>query len=160
MCRIIVYWIISTLGQDLCAEHFTDFVPGASHPQSFLPTNTRDYDLSKQAMKTRAKSRIFKPKVLLSHVLPSTTKVALSDPVWKAAIQDEFDALIKNGTWILVPLPPDRSKIGCKWVYRLKENLDGTINRYKVRLVAKGFHQQESFDFTEMFSPIIKSTMQ
>jgi len=63
-------------------------------------------------------------------------------------MKDEFNALMHNQTWSLVPLPANRHAIGCKWVFRVKENPDGTVNRYKARLVAKGFHQQAGFDFT------------
>lgn len=52
-----------------------------------------------------------------------------------------------NKTWSLVPLPPNRTPIGCKWVFRIMENPDGSINRYKARLVAKGFHQLYRFDY-------------
>uniref|UniRef100_A0A803PM35 Reverse transcriptase Ty1/copia-type domain-containing protein n=1 Tax=Cannabis sativa TaxID=3483 RepID=A0A803PM35_CANSA len=68
----------------------------------------------------------------------------------------EMVALRKNGTWILVNLPEGRVPIGCKWVHKIKENPDGPVSRYKAHLVAKGFHQQEGFDFNETFSPVIQ----
>lgn len=71
-------------------------------------------------------------------------------------MQSEFDALLANNTWTLVDPPPNRKPIGCKWVFRVKENTDGSINKYKARLVAKGFHQQQGHDFTETFSPVVK----
>lgn len=83
-------------------------------------------------------------------------KQALSNPDWLAAMKDEYSALIKNNRWTLVKLPPTRKAIGCKWVYRIKENSDDTINKYKAQLVAKGFHQQYGFDFKEIFSPVVK----
>lgn len=73
-----------------------------------------------------------------------------------AAMQAEYYALLNNNTWSLVKLPSNRKATGCKWVYQVKENSDGSINKYKARLVAKGFHQQHGFDFHETFSPVIK----
>ena len=72
-------------------------------------------------------------------------------------MKQEFKALIDNNTWDLVTLPNDRQPVGCKWVFRIKENAYGSVNRYKAaRLVAKGFHQVAGCDFTETFSPVIK----
>lgn len=51
---------------------------------------------------------------------------------------------------------PAQNVVGCKWVYKLKRNSDGSINCYKTRLVAKGFHQQYRVGFDETFSPVIK----
>ncbi|MCI45793.1 retrovirus-related Pol polyprotein from transposon TNT 1-94, partial [Trifolium medium] len=71
-------------------------------------------------------------------------------------MQAEYSALMTNNTWSLVPMPAHRRAIGCKWVFRIKENPDGTINKYKARLVAKGFNQEQGFDFQETFSPVVK----
>lgn len=93
-------------------------------------------------MVTRSKSKLLTnslPLVLLTQAEPTSPKQALAIPQWKQAMQLEYDALIANGTWTLVDLPPRRQSIGCKWVFRIKENPDGTINKYKARLVAKGF---------------------
>jgi len=57
-------------------------------------------------------------------------------------MQAEYDALMTNYTWSLTTFPPERSTIDCKWVFRVKENSDGTINKYKARLMAKGFHKK------------------
>ncbi|PNX97517.1 retrovirus-related Pol polyprotein from transposon TNT 1-94, partial [Trifolium pratense] len=107
-------------------------------------------------MQTRAKSSIvprINPKLLLTHTEPKTVKQALRNPKWLSAMTEEFEALKRNQTWTLVKLPQHRNAIGCKWVFRTKENPDGTV---KARLVAKGFHQTHGFDFNETFSPVIK----
>jgi hypothetical protein len=70
----------------------------------------------------------------------------------------EFDALLKNHTWTLVPSSSAQNLIGCKWVFRIKRHADGSIERFKARLVAKGFHQQPGIDYGETYSPVIKPT--
>lgn len=53
----------------------------------------------------------------------------------------EFDALVKQGTWTLVPYNPAFHLVGCKWVYKVKQRADGTMHHFKARLVAKGYNQ-------------------
>jgi histone deacetylase 1/2 len=87
---------------------------------------------------------------------PRNLPAALSDPNWRSAMQDEYDALMSNKTWTLVPPGPHRNIIDCKWVYRVKHRADGTIDRYKARLVAKGFKQRYGIDYEDTFSPVVK----
>jgi hypothetical protein len=56
-------------------------------------------------------------------------------------MDEEYNALMKNGTWHLVPFASGQNVIDCKWVYKIKRKADGTVDRYKARLVAKGFKQ-------------------
>jgi histone deacetylase 1/2 len=71
-------------------------------------------------------------------------------------MEAEIKALHSNNTWDLVTFPPDREPVGCKWVSRVKQNPNGSLNKYKARLVAKGFHQRPGLDFNETFSPMVK----
>ena len=68
----------------------------------------------------------------------------------------EFQALQRQQTWSLVLAPPHVNLVSCKWVFKLKLNNDGSISRYKAKLVAKGFHQQAGVDFHETFSHVVK----
>jgi histone deacetylase 1/2 len=74
----------------------------------------------------------------------------------KEAMQQEYNALMKNKTWHLVPSPEDSNLIDCKWVYKIKRKADGTIDRYKARLVIKGFKQRYVIDYEDTFSPVVK----
>ncbi|KAM1385102.1 hypothetical protein ACFX2F_031696 [Malus domestica] len=73
-------------------------------------------------------------------------------------MQEEYDSLRAQGTWQLVPYPSNRSVVGSKWVYKVKKNSDGSISRYKARLVAQGFSQEHGIDYSETFSPVVRHT--
>jgi len=113
-------------------------------------------------MQTRSKSGIFKPKRLLSLFValaefePTSFTQASKFPHWRTAIAEEYNALMANHTWDLVPLYPKQNLVGSKWVYRVKYHSDGTVERHKARLVTQGFHQQARLDYHETFCPVVK----
>ncbi|KAL5785071.1 hypothetical protein ACOSQ2_007463 [Xanthoceras sorbifolium] len=116
-------------------------------------------------MITRSKVGTFKPKTyhvtstaLTANLEPKSVKETLLLPQWHKAMQEEFSALLRNNTWSLVPLDPSMHLVGCKWVFRVKYNLDGSILKHKARLVAKGFHQTAGVDYFDTFSPIVKAS--
>ena len=94
-------------------------------------------------MVTRSQTNSLKPRTFLSHILSEPTSFTQANkyPEWCLAMQEEYNALMANHTWSLVPSSPSQNVVGCKWVYRIKRNPDGSIARYKVTLVAKAFHQ-------------------
>ena len=74
---------------------------------------------------------------------------------WELAINDEMDSLLGNQTWELIELLEGTKALHNKWVYRIKNEHDGS-KRYKARLVVKGFQQKEGIDYTKIFSSIVK----
>ena len=75
---------------------------------------------------------------------------------WQHAMDVEMDALINNKTWELVTLPRDKRPVSCKWVYTIKYNADGSLERYKARLVAKNYTQSYGIDYGETFALVAK----
>ncbi|KAK9181573.1 hypothetical protein WN944_024711 [Citrus x changshan-huyou] len=92
---------------------------------------------------------------------PSTFHEALESSdvaLWMTAMQEEIEALHKNKTSELVPLPRGRKAIGNKWVYKIKRDGNDQVGRYRARLVVKGYAQKEGIDFNEIFSPVVRLT--
>jgi len=134
-------------------------------PNSTDTSHTAPMPINTHHMMTRSKHQISKPTLIpdgtnkypIPHALLTTTSLdeieptchssAIRHPKWRAAMNNEFDALLKNHTWTLVPSSTAQNLIGCKWVFRIKRKADGTIERYKARLIAKGFHQQPGIDY-------------
>ena len=78
--------------------------------------------------------------------------------LWYTAMKSEMDSIRRTGTWNLVHLPQGRQAIGSRWIFEVKRKADGTVDRYKARIVAKGFSQKEGIDYTETFAPVAKFT--
>nr|GEV80487.1 ribonuclease H-like domain-containing protein [Tanacetum cinerariifolium] len=89
--------------------------------------------------------------------LPKSYNVAFNDPNWQNAMGDEYNMLIKNNPWTLVPRPINVNIVHCMWFFRHKYLADGTLGRYKACLIANGSTQLEGIDVDETFSLIGKS---
>ena len=71
-------------------------------------------------------------------------------------MNEELISIEKNQTWKLVDFPKENKTVGLKWVFKIKYNEDGSIQKHKARIVAKGYLQQPGVDFTETFAPIAR----
>nr|GEW67489.1 hypothetical protein [Tanacetum cinerariifolium] len=138
-----------------------------SHPQTVdshtpIPINNSSQTMSTHPMVTRAKAGIFKQlermncHVTTTSPLPRSHVHALRDPNWKEAMLDEYNALITNRTGFLVPCPANVNVVRSVWLFKHKFNADGSLSRYKARLVANGRSQQQGLDCDETFSLVVK----
>ncbi|PKU84061.1 Retrovirus-related Pol polyprotein from transposon TNT 1-94 [Dendrobium catenatum] len=124
---------------------------------------TSDPPPVKHPMVTRTQTGSLKPSrrlnllTMCSHEPdPTSFKEASKNPEWRQAMAEEFTALQQQGTWQLVPPPIQAPILGCKWTFRKKFNSDGSIARFKARLVAQGNQHEQGIDFGETFSPVAK----
>jgi transposase InsO family protein len=128
--------------------------------------------IAQQGPVTRLQKGIVKPKVYTDGTVrwgmnvsqasqaseePTSVEQALKDKNWSAAMDAEYRALVHNKTWRLVPRPKGKNIIGCKWVWKVKRKSDGSIDKYKGRLVAKGYKQRYGIDYEDTFSPVVKA---
>jgi len=115
-------------------------------------------------MITRARVGTFKPNPRYAGAattadispIPHTVNQALKDENWRKAMQSEFDALLANDTWELVPRPHGAHVVSSKWIFRHKFKKDGSFDRYKARWVVRGFTQRAGVDYGETYCPVVK----
>lgn len=110
-------------------------------------------------MITKSKLGVFKPNSYLASILrnpqtpvyiintPESIQEALNVPLWKKAMDEEYIGLMDNHTWDLVPRHFNMHIVDNKWIFRVKFNLDGSVQHHKARLVAKGFQHQPGIYF-------------
>lgn len=132
-------------------------------------TSTNDFNTGKceSTRNLRNRSKLNKPLRYDNDYLacaasveePQTYKEAIhcrNKDKWEKAINEELTSLQENSTWKLVELPDDKKAIGCKWVFKVKQDADTKLTKYKARLCAKGYNQREGIDYEETFSPVIR----
>ncbi|PKU62268.1 Retrovirus-related Pol polyprotein from transposon TNT 1-94 [Dendrobium catenatum] len=114
-------------------------------------------------MQTRSKSGIQKPNPIYSLIAnqiddqsPTSYKQVVQHTHWRTTMAEELQALQHQHSWSLVPPPPNKPVLGCKWTFKTKFLPSGKVDRYKARLVALGNGQQFGENYTETFSPVAK----
>jgi hypothetical protein len=137
--------------------------PSVGGPGVVVPVTPPD---NPHRMITRGKTgfRVVPARLVLTVVtssptsspIPSSARVALADPHWRAAMEEEYGTLISNGTWELVLRPQGSNVVTDKWIFTHKLRADGTLNRYKARWVLRGFTQHLGVEYDETFSPVVK----
>jgi hypothetical protein len=71
---------------------------------------------------------------------------------------EEYQSIIKNDVWEIVPRPKSKDVVSSKWIFKIKHVTDGSIERYKARFIARGFSQKECIDYEETFAPVSRYT--
>lgn len=160
----------------------TEFNGGLMSNNSFLECNQsgrdchnetridgRDYDESESGVRRSSRTNkgvppqrySFDDALLFDELIPEPKSFneAMNSSFkvnWLNAMKGEINSLEKNDAWKLTDLPPGRKAIGCKWVYKVKYNPNGSVQRFKARLVAQGYSQKFGEDYDRIFAPVVK----
>ena len=85
---------------------------------------------------------------------PSYFEEEVQEPTWVDSMVEEYDSIVRNNAWEIVPRPVGKSVVGSRWIYKVKQADGGSIEKYKARFVAQGFSQIEGIDYEETFAPV------
>jgi hypothetical protein len=97
----------------------------------------------------------------MSHIIdfePSCYEEASSQPIWRDTMMEEYQSIMKNDVWDIVPRLEGKFVVTSKWIYKIKHTADGSIEKHKARFVARGFSQVEGIDYEETFAPVVRYT--
>ncbi|GKD86215.1 zinc finger, CCHC-type containing protein [Tanacetum coccineum] len=141
----------------------TDDVPGPSVPRKSTRTRKAksfgsDFQLY-LVEGTRDKTLSQREYCFIIEEDPRTLSEAMASrdvAFWKEAVQSEIDSIMHNDTWKLTDLPPGCKALGCKWILKRKMKVDGSIDKYKARLVIQGFRQKEGIDFFDTYASVAR----
>ena len=89
---------------------------------------------------------------------PTNYEEAVQNKEWVEAMTEEYQSIMKNYVWDIVPKPEGKSVVSSKWIYKIKHAADGSIEKYKARFVARGFSQKDRIDYEEAFALVARYT--
>jgi hypothetical protein len=87
---------------------------------------------------------------------PSSIQEAVQDPTWVDSMVEEYDSIVKNNAWEIVPRLIDKLVVGSRWIYKVKQVDDGSVEKYKAKFVAQGFSQIEGIDYGDTFALVAR----
>jgi hypothetical protein len=150
---------------ETCENIDSDIIPKTKKIPSWLEATLQDVERLKVPEGTFRKSK--RPKRFSSYASymtklldeePITFEEAVQKGQWKEAMMEEHQSIMKNEVWGIVPRPKEKLVVTSKWVYKIKHATDGSVDKYKVRFVARGFSQKEGEDYDEMFALVARYT--
>jgi hypothetical protein len=94
----------------------------------------------------------------ISNAKPTTFEDVAQQQLWKDAMVEECQSIMKNDVWEVVPKLEGKSMVTSKWLLKIKHATDGSIEKYKTRFVGRGFSQKEGIDYNETFTPVVRYT--
>ncbi|KAK3160978.1 hypothetical protein QOZ80_1BG0069800 [Eleusine coracana subsp. coracana] len=155
---------MSRLSSDVIAETTPEPSAFSNHAEQTLEPIHKEIDSeAPRRSKRQRTAKYFSDDftVYLVDDTPRTISEAYASPDaddWKEAVHSEMDSILSNGTWKVVDRPYGCKPVGCKWVFKKNLKPDGTIDKYKARLMAKGYTQKEGEDFFDTYSPVARLT--
>jgi hypothetical protein len=97
----------------------------------------------------------------MSHIIdsePSYYEETYSQPVWRDVMMEEYHSIVKNDVWVIVMRPEGKFVVTFEWIYKIKHTTDGSIEKQKMRFVARGFFQVEGIYYEETFAHVSQYT--
>jgi hypothetical protein len=148
-----------------CDNIDSDTLPKIKKRPTWLEATLQEAKGLKAPYGTSRKSK--KPKRFSSYAAymtklldeePTTFEEAVQKGQWKEAMTEEHQSIMKNEVWEIVSRPKEKSMVTSKWVYKIKHVVDGSVDKYKARFVARGFSQKEGEYYDETFAPVARYT--